>query len=181
MSAWTITALTRLRSLFVADARLSLYVDTFAPLALRLRDSGPGFDFTRHAIQIAAGGVSVAPSTVASNVETIAGIVRLWMVPWTLDESLLLTSDNVAGGVGANGVGGSEVGILQFAEDVRNAVILTELDGGTGIRLVEPTGLEMAGYAPIHVPPLDDLDHVVIRHDIPFAFQHVGYMDPALR
>lgn len=170
MTAWTVTALTRLKDVLETDARLSQYVDSVSITDRARPDEVP--DMQRHAIVLIPGQITVQPRTPQSNLELLTVAVRLVIRVWDVDDpSAVVISDDITGGVG-----GSEVGMLQFVEDVACALRKNELSA-----LVEMTGVEADGMPALTAVQSADRDTLFYETTLTWTGQFKGYHDPALR
>lgn len=131
-TAWTITALNALVTELENDAVLATYVDTVELGDVDRADDAP--DFTRHGIRIVPLGLESAE--VFSPVTTLERFrvgIHLYVLNWDpVNPIESITGTTVVG------VGTSEVGIVQFVEDVCNALRLNTLSD-----LLEETGVEV--------------------------------------
>jgi hypothetical protein len=169
MSAWTITALTGLKDTLEANARLSLYVDSVSITDRHRTDEVPAM--RRHAIVLIPGALTVQPRTPGSNLELFTVTVRLVIRVWDVENpDEVVTSNSVTGGVGA-----SEVGMLQFVEDVANALRKVELS------ILEMTGVECDGMPTLTQVASDERDTLFYETALTWTGQHKGYHDPTLR
>lgn len=166
MTAWTVTALGRIKSELEANARLASYVDA-VQITDRIReDELPAVQ--RHGIFVVGGALSSTVDTTTHSMEAFTGACVLVIVPWSTTRSLLRTANTVVG------VGTSEVGMLQFMEDVRNALRKNELSD-----LCEATAMEADQQPDISTINVHDraFDYAIL----PWRFLHRGAHDPALR
>lgn len=169
-SAWTITALQAVKAALEDDARLATYVDAVR-LDGRMRDDVMP-DVTRHGILIAPGGIAAQRHTVQQNLETFFYYLKLVIVPWGSpdDEASLLTANTVVD------VGTSQVGMLQFREDVANA-----LRGNTLSGFVESTQVEADGLPDLSRVPVAEHDRLFYTATIMGTCEKRVWTDPELR
>ena len=168
-TAGQITALESGLTLLQADATLSTYVDDFS-IASRYRPATiPGM--TRHAIQLIPGATEARPGTVKRNLEQFTIRVRLVIKVWDpTDEDAILLARTVVG------IGTSQVGFLQFAEDVKNAVRKQELTG-----LAEETAIEADAIPDISQVPNEAHDEIFYESSLNWNLLRVAYHEAALR
>lgn len=168
MTAWRHVAFERLATELAADAVLATYVDTVARVE-RIRDDELP-DFTRHAIVIAPlGDPAAAPHSPSHNDERFACRLRLVIAGWEPANPL----EHVTGTT-VVGVGTSEVGMLKFAEDVRNALRRNDLS-----TLLEETGRE--ADQELSYPSIPEREHCFTEADLTWVGEYMAAIDPSQR
>lgn len=166
MTAWTITALNGLKSTLENDATLQLYVDTFA-----IGDRARGVelpDMTRHAIHLFPEGLDAATVHSPTRLTQFFRVrMRLSILVWDpTDEDAVITGTTVVG------VGTSTVGILQFVEDVRDAV-----RRDTQSNLLEETGHEGDSAVDFLRIPVPDRDRVFYEAEMTWSGEYYKAID----
>lgn len=168
MSAWTVDALEAVKAELEGNARLASYVDTVIVRSRLRDDEAPAL--TRHAILIAPGGKTVTRDTTTTSLESLSLYLRLFVLPWDpADEEDLLTADTVVG------VGTSEVGIYQFAEDVSNALRSQEFG------ILESTATECDVIPDLSRMESEAWDTAVYTVTLVWTGQRIANHDPSLR
>lgn len=138
-TAWTVTALARLESELMGHAALSAYLEGVETWARDRPEQVP--NVKRHGIAlIPQESPAATPWVPRSRYEQFPVLIRPFVFVWdATDEGAALTGTDVAGGPTA-----AQVGLLQFLEDIKDALLFNDLSG-----LLLKTGQEVEGGAPI--------------------------------
>lgn len=173
--ARTILAVERLKAALIADAALAEYVDSVTVKDRARADELP--DFERHAIVLIPGAKSATGITPATNLETFTVALRLLIVVWDPadDEAITLAHDPTPG------PGRAEVGMLQFVEDVSNALRKHGLPDGDGFDLCLKTGVECDQMPSLMTVKSEDRDTLIYEEFLTWTGEWQGYHDPDLR